>query len=78
MEITKLNRGNYLGFQDGVNAVFINEKNYKQKFLEFLEDSDNPKWVDIARQGQIFASKKFNNDYAVDNLVSLFMELLKK
>ena len=52
--------------------------NYKQKFLEFLEDSDNPKWVDIARQGQIFASKKFNNDYAVDNLVSLFMELLKK
>ena len=78
MEITNLNRGDYLGFQDGVNAVFINEKNYKKKFSEFLEDPNNPKWVDIAKQGQIFANKKFNNDYAVDNLVSLFMELLKK
>tara|TARA_B100001559_G_scaffold316793_1_gene320880 strand:+ start:383 stop:1366 length:984 start_codon:yes stop_codon:yes gene_type:complete len=78
MEITKLNRGDYLGFQDGVNAIFINEKNYKQKFSEFLEDPNNPKWVNIAKEGQIFASKKFNNDYAVDNLVLLFTELLKK
>ena len=34
MEITKQNRGEYLGFVDDQTAVFINEKNYKDKFEE--------------------------------------------
>ena len=34
MEITKQNRGEYLGFVDGESAVFINTDNYKEKFEE--------------------------------------------
>ena len=34
IEITKQNRGEYLGFVDDQTAVFINEKNYKDKFEE--------------------------------------------
>ena len=30
MEITEKNNGSYLGFEDGKNAIFIDEKNYEQ------------------------------------------------
>ena len=42
MEVTDKNHANYLNFKDGENAIFINERNYQQKFEEFLESSDNP------------------------------------
>ena len=34
MEVTENNNCKILGFKDGENAVFINEKNYQEKFLE--------------------------------------------
>ena len=76
MEITKLNRGNYLGYKDGENAIFINEKNYKNKFQEYLNDVDNPKWKEIAFNGKNFTMKNFNNDQGVKSLVSLISEFI--
>ncbi len=77
MEITKLNNGKYLGYTNGENAIFINEKNYKEKFQDYLSDPDNKKWGEIASSGKEFTEKNFSNDEAVKQLVTLF-ESMKK
>ena len=71
MEITSLNDGMFLGFRDGINAIFINEQNYKEKFEEYLSDIDNPKWEKIAKKGQEHVFNSLNNEVAVQTLVSL-------
>lgn len=71
MEITKENFGSYLGFKDGENAIFINEKNYVKKFEEYLSDIDNPKWEEIANSGREYVMKNLTNDNAVNSLVTL-------
>jgi len=76
MEISELNKGEYLGFRDGENAIFINEENYKEKFLEYLSDINNPKWMKIAQAGKAFTMEKFSNDKAVKQLVKLFNDVL--
>ena len=65
MEITKKNRGQFLGYEDGKTAIFINESNYKQKFQEYLRDPNNKKWQEIASAGRNYTLKNFNNDKAV-------------
>ena len=77
MEITDKNRGEYIGFKDQENAVFINEKNYKNKFEEFLNETDNPRWEKIANAGKKYALENLNNDKAVESLVNLMEKLLK-
>ena len=77
MEITEKNRADILGFKDNETAIFINEKNYKQKFQEYLEDPDNPKWEKIANAGKEYTLKELNNDKAVESLVELMKELMK-
>ena len=76
MEITKKNRGTYLGFEDGETAIFIDENNYKEKFQEFLHNPDNPKWKQIASKGREYVLKNLNNDKAVDSLVELMKNLI--
>jgi hypothetical protein len=77
MEITKQNRGEYLGFVDDQTAIFINEENYKEKFKEYLSDIENPKWAKIALEGRKHALNELNNDKAVDSLVDLMITLIK-
>ena len=72
MEITKKNMGNYLGFTDGVNAIFINENNYKEKFEEYLADTNNPKWENIARAGREYALNKLNKHNTLIDLSADF------
>jgi hypothetical protein len=76
MEITKKNKGAFLGFIDGETAIFINEKNYKEKFEEYLSDPENPKWEKIAKAGREFTLKNYNNDKAVESLVELMKSLI--
>jgi len=76
MEITEKNRGEYLGYVDGETAIFINEKNYKEKFEEFLNEPNNPKWKKIASQGREYTMKNLNNDKSVESLVKVFEELV--
>lgn len=75
MEVTENNNCKILGFKDGENAVFINEKNYQEKFLEYIEDKDNPKWKEIADAGREYALKELNNDNAVDKIIKLIQKL---
>lgn len=76
MEISKKNKGEYIGFRDYETAIFINEKNYQEKFEEFLNDPDNPKWENIANAGRKYALEEVNNDKAVESLVKLMEDLL--
>lgn len=76
LEVTEKNRANLLGFEDYETAIFINEKNYKEKFEEYLSDYDNPKWEKIANNGRNFALNNFNNDAAVNSLVDLIKNLV--
>jgi len=76
MEITKENQGDYYGFIDGENSVFINKKNYKEKFGEYLMDINNPKWEKIANEGRKYTLKNFNNDKAVESLIQLMESYL--
>jgi len=77
MEITDLNKGNYLGFKDQESAIFINEKNYEKKLKEFILDPNNPKWERIADEGRKYSIMNLNNDNAVESLVELFEKLIK-
>ena len=77
MEITEQNMGEYLGFVDNETAIFINDKNYKEKFEEYLSDIENPKWAKIAFEGKKYALNELNNDKAVESLVNLMATLIK-
>ena len=76
MEITKKNKGNYLGFIDNETSIFIDENNYQEKFREFLSDQENPKWKKIANAGREHAIANFNNDKACESLVNLMKTLI--
>lgn len=76
MEVTEKNRADILGFRDGENAVFINERNYKKKLEEFLNDSDNPKWAEIANAGREYTMNNLTNDTAVASLVEIMKEFV--
>ena len=76
MEITKKNKGEFLGYKDGKHAIFINEDNYKEKFQEYLDDPENSRWEKIAELGREYTIKNFNNDVATSSLVKLIKSLL--
>ena len=71
MEITKKNRGEYLGYIDGETCIFINEDNYQERFKEYLNDIDNPKWEKIATEGRKFTLENLNNKKAVNDLIEI-------
>jgi len=74
MEVTEKNHANILGFKDGDNAIFINEKNYEKKLSEFISDPLNKKWSEIADAGRNFTLNNLTNDLAGNSLVELFKE----
>jgi hypothetical protein len=77
MEMTDFNQGEkILEYVDGESAIFINVNNYKEKFDEYLSDSDNPKWAKIASEGRKIAMNNYNNDKAVCSLVDLMETLI--
>jgi hypothetical protein len=79
MEITDKNCGKeIIEFEDGKSAIFINEKNYKEKFQEFLDDPNNPKWEKIAKNGRNVALEEYNNDKGIQSLVNLMKKLLNE
>ena len=56
MEITERNNGQYLGYIDGESTIFINEKNYQEKFEEFINSkSENVFQKKINAKSQQFS-----------------------
>ncbi|MBR74464.1 MAG: hypothetical protein CL872_05970 [Dehalococcoidaceae bacterium] len=78
MEITQKNQGQYLGFKNNEHVIFVDEKNYKNKFSEYLSDPLNPKWNEIAKNGYDFTMRNLTNDTAANSLVELFKEYVIK
>ena len=76
MEVNDKNKAETLGFVDGENAIFINEKTYKKKFEEYLDSVDDPKWKRIAKSGHDYVMENLTNDKAVESLVNLFQKFL--
>jgi len=76
MEVTEKNQANILGFEDGKNAIFINEKNYEKKLSEFISDPNNTKWAEIAENGRNYTMTNLTNDIASNSLVELFKEYI--
>ena len=77
MEVTEKNQANILGFEDGKNAIFINEKNYEKKLSEFISDPKNTKWSEIAENGHHYTMANLTNDVASNSLVEIFKEYVK-
>ena len=75
MEITEKNHGQYLGFRDGENCVVINEDNYEERFEEYLNNFDDPKWEKMADAGRSHAMRNFSNDKGGEDLLELIREL---
>lgn len=76
MEVTEKNQAKILGFKDGENAIFINEKNYKEKLQQFIDDPNNSKWEEIAKAGREYTMKNLTNDTAVESLVAVMKKFL--
>ena len=76
MEITEKNNGYFLGYKDNETAIFINEKNYKEKFRQYIDDPDNPKWEQIANAGREYTMNNLTNEQALISLVELMKEII--
>ena len=77
MEMTEKNHAEYLGYKDNETAIFVNEKNYKNKFEEYLNDPNNKKWEEIANSGMDYTINEVNNDKGVESLVELIESFIK-
>ena len=77
MESTEKNQANILGFEDGKNAIFINEKNYEKKLSDYISDPNNAKWSEIAENGRYYTMNYLTNDVASNSLVEIFKEYVK-
>ena len=77
MEVTEKNQANLLGFEDGKNAIFINEKNYEKKLSDYISDPNNAKWSEIAENGHHYTMANLTNDVASNSLVEIFKEYIK-
>ena len=76
MEITERNHGSFLGFEDGKSAIFIDESNYLERFQEYLDSPDDPRWKKIAQAGRRHALENLSNDMGVEMLVSVMRRAL--
>ena len=78
LEVNEKNKADFVGFKNNENAVFINEKNYKEKFQEYLENVEDKKWRNIAEKGRKFVIDNLNNDKAVESLVELMQRAINE
>jgi len=78
LEVNEENDADSFGFEDHKNAIFINEKNYKEKFQEYLETKGDSQWGKIAENGRKFVLKNLNNDKAIESLVELIRHVINE
>lgn len=60
-----------LGFVDGESCVYVTLENYEQKFDEYLNTVDNPRWERIALAGKRHAEKTWSNEVQMNKLIDL-------
>lgn len=75
MEVTPENAAATYGFKDGDTAIFIDEKNYQERFQEYLSDPENAQWEQIANAGRRYVLENLTNDHAVSQLAEWLRSL---
>ena len=77
MEVSEKNNDAYLlGFRDYENAIFINEKNYKERLQEFVSNPHDSRWGKIAERGRNHTINNLNNDIMVESLIEMIEEII--
>ena len=76
MEITKKHEWYFQGYKDHETAIFIDEKNYKEKYQQYISDPDNPRWEQIANAGREYTMNNLTNEQAVTSLVELMKDII--
>ena len=76
IQINGRNGADLIGFEDGVSAVLIDESNYEQRFSEYFDTYDDPKWERIAVAGREFVASRYTNLHGVNSLVEYMKELI--
>lgn len=74
LEVTEQNGGESLGYTDGVNAVFINEDNYKRTFRRYTQTKDDPKWKEMALKAREFVMNNYTTVHGVNKLAEYIKE----
>lgn len=68
-EVTDFNQIQDMGFEDGVNCVYINDVNYKRKFTEYMDSVNDPKWRKLAEAGRQLVLDNYTNEREVKRFV---------
>jgi len=76
MEVTEENDCRSLGFIDGKNAIFINERNYIKKFKRYLQNVNNPIYKKIAFAGREFVLREYSNKVQIQKLIDIMEKLV--
>jgi hypothetical protein len=76
LEVTRTNGSDSLGFTDGVNAIYINDKDYKDRLSYYIMTQDDPKWKHIAANARDFVLKNYTTQHGVNRLVNYIKENL--
>jgi len=76
MEVTEENGADIWGFENGVNAVYINTNNYKQILNDYIHTKDDPKWMAIANRGRQYVFANYSNDMMANWIIDMIEELI--
>ena len=57
-------------------AIFIDINNYEQKFKEYFETKDDPRWVEMAKAGHKKSINEYTNDIQFKKLSNLIYEII--
>ena len=76
MEVTEQNGAETFGFENGVNAVFIDEHNYSDVLNEYVCTSSHDKWRKIAENGRKYVLGNYTNDKTANMIIALLKEIL--
>lgn len=75
-QANNINHWENLELVDGENSVLINNDNYKEKMLEYINNKNNPKWKKIAQCGREHVLQKFELKVQVNKFIDYLEEVM--
>ena len=76
MEINEVNGYEEFSFIDKENAIFITKDNYRERFNEFLDNPDDPKWEQIALNGRDLIEREYSNKVQVNKFIDILYQIV--
>lgn len=77
MEVNEVNGYEEFSFIDRKNAIFITKDNYVERFNEFLNNPDDPKWEQIALNGRNLIEREYSNKVQVNKFIDILYQIAK-